>query len=77
MNHPDRLTRLAQDLAEKTHMSPIRLQFSCGLGGQWAVMVAIGNGMGVVPGSISNTPEAALEYCLRRWDERSQDNPFV
>lgn len=45
--------------------------------GGFCVMVAMGNFMRMVPGSIKNTPQESLEYCLDKWNNRSINNPFI
>lgn len=44
--------------------------------GTWCVMLASGNRMDVVHGTVTDDPIRSLEIAKSRWKSRSPDNPF-
>lgn len=46
-------------------------------GDTWCVMVACGNIMRVVPGSICDDPIHSITNAISRWENRSEDAPFL
>ena len=45
-------------------------------GGKWAVLLASGNRMDVVHGTVQDDPIRSLEVAKARWESRSATNPF-
>ena len=44
--------------------------------GKWSVLVARGNIMVCVPGTVGDDPLESLMAAIERWETRSVDNPF-
>lgn len=66
------IEELIKWLAEQTK-GVVDLRYS---NGGWAVMVARGNIMVCVPGTVTDDPLLSLNAAVERWNNRSVDNPF-
>jgi len=53
-------------------MSNIDLRYN----GSWSVMIARGNLMRCVHGTVTDNPIRSLEIAKAKWESRSEDNPF-
>lgn len=62
-------------LAKETNSSVIDIRFTSDC--RWATFVPFGNTMWLVSGSVRDTPEESLRYCIEKWRTRSPEHPFM
>lgn len=66
------IKELAEWLAKETH-GTVDLRYT---DGKWCVMVAQGNIMVCVHGTVRDDPMDSLIAAIDRWENRSRENPF-
>ena len=60
-------------LAKLTKNEPIDLRYSRGM---WSVMQPRENVMTTIKGSVSASPLTSLEYCIKKWMDRSPHQAY-
>jgi len=70
----DEISQLTEKLCKRIKSRTVDLRYR---DGKWGVMVPWGNTVILVRGSFNESIEAALRYCIDKWDSRDPNHPFL